>query len=44
MGKKESWDADERWDLALKEADGRIVEIMKESIGIVADDGSVELQ
>ena len=36
--------AEEREDLTLKEVDGRVVESMKERMGIVAEEGSVELQ
>lgn len=36
--------AEECKDLTLEEVDGRVVERMKESIGIVAEAGSVELQ
>lgn len=38
------WDVDERRDLAFGEVEGMVVERMNESIGIVAEDGSVELQ
>lgn len=36
--------AEERKNLTLDEVDGSVVERMKESMGIVDEDGSVELQ
>lgn len=36
--------AEEREDLTLEEVDGRVAERMKESMGIVDEEGSVELQ
>lgn len=44
MEKEGLWDADERWNLAIGGVEGVVVERMKESMGIVAEDGNVELQ
>lgn len=44
MEKEGLWDADERWNLAIGGVEGVVVDRMKESMGIVAEDGNVELQ
>lgn len=44
MEKEGSLFAEERKNLTVDEVDGSVVERMKESMGIVAEDGNVELQ